>query len=134
MLERAQARFADVPDVQVVGHDLADALPDAWTGFDAVVSSFAIHHLQDERKRDLYGEVLQALKPGGVFCNLEHVASATPTLHERFVEALGGVEDDTNILLDVETQLRWLRELGYEEVDCDWKWRELALLAGSKPR
>jgi tRNA (cmo5U34)-methyltransferase len=42
-------------------------------------------------------------------------------------------EDRSNVLLDVWTQLRWLAEIGYEDVDCHWKWRELALLGGIKP-
>ncbi|HUZ84030.1 MAG TPA: class I SAM-dependent methyltransferase [Gaiellales bacterium] len=133
MLERARARFAADGRAAVVEHDLAVPLPPSWGVFDAVVSSFAIHHLGHARKRELYAEVFAALEPGGVFCNLEHVASPTPAMHARFVQALGGVEDETNILLDVETQLRWLREVGFVEVDCDWKWRELALLAGRRP-
>jgi SAM-dependent methyltransferase len=133
MLARARDRFASDASVEVIEHDLATPLPAAWGSFDAIVSSFAIHHLTHPRKRALYSEIFGALMPGGVFCNLEHVASPTPQLHVRFVQALGGVEDETNILLDLETQLRWLHELGFIEVDCDWKWRELALIAGRKP-
>ena len=87
MLERARERFADEP-VEVLHHDLADPLPDLYR-FDGVVSSFAIHHLEDERKRSLYAEAFAGLEPGGVFANLEHVASPTPRLHQRFFEAIG---------------------------------------------
>lgn len=133
MLERASRRFAGDARVAVVEHDLAAPMPPAWGSFDAIVSSFAIHHLSHDRKRALYAEVFTCLVPDGVFCNLEHVASPSPRLHARFLQALGGAEDETNRLLDLETQLRWLRELGFVEVDCDWKWRELALIAGRRP-
>jgi tRNA (cmo5U34)-methyltransferase len=133
MLGRARARFADERAVTVLEHDLDRPLPDAWGTFDVVVSSFAIHHVGHARKRALYGEVHDRLEPGGVFCNLEHVDSATPELHAAFLDAIASPKDDpSNQLLDVETQLHWLREVGFEQVDCHWKWRELALLAGVK--
>jgi tRNA (cmo5U34)-methyltransferase len=136
MLEAAHARFGATPKVSLVKHDLSEPLPDLGS-FDLVVSSFAIHHLNDERKRELYEEVFQLLDPGGVFANLEHVASPTPKLHEDFYRALGmGVadEDPSNRCLALDVQVRWLGELGFEDVDCFWKWRELALIAGTKPK
>lgn len=135
MLERVRARFAGDGAVTVIEHNLELSLPELGL-FDAVVSSFAIHHLEDDRKRQLYGEIAAALKPGAVFCNLEHVSSPTVALHERFRVAMGIAdeqEDPNNRCLDVETQLRWLRELGYTDVDCTWKWTELALISGTRP-
>ncbi|MEX0663690.1 MAG: class I SAM-dependent methyltransferase [Acidimicrobiia bacterium] len=136
MLRQARERFETDPRVEVVEHDFDVPLPPSWGEFEAVVSAFAIHHVHDERKRALYGEVFKRLRPGGVFLNLEHVDSATPELHRAFLDAIGyGVEGDdpSNKLAPVEVQLGWLREIGFEHVDCHWKWRELALLAGAKP-
>ena len=65
-----------------------------------------------------------------------HAASPSERLHRRFYQAIGypdDWEDPSNKLLDVETQLHWLRELGFEDVDCYWKWLEMALLIGVKP-
>jgi tRNA (cmo5U34)-methyltransferase len=135
MLAAAGKRFAEDRRIELVEHDLTEPLP-ALGRFDAVVSSFAIHHLEHERKRSLYGEVFELLEPGGVFANFEHVASATPRLHRAFFAAIGEPlenEDPSDRLLDVETQLGWLRELGFDDVDCYWKWLEMALLIGVKP-
>jgi SAM-dependent methyltransferase len=132
MLERLRERFAADPSVEVRAHDLSLPLP-ALGRFHAVVSSFAIHHLPHDRKRELYREIFALLEPQGVFLNLEHVASPTPALHLEFLKAIETPpeqEDPSNKLLDTEPQLAWLREIGFRDVDCLWKWRELALLAG----
>ncbi len=135
MLEAAGRRFAGDGRVELVSHDLAEPLP-ALGRFDAVVSSMAIHHLEHERKRSLYSEVFDLLEPGGVFANFEHVASATHRLHLAFFAAINEPlehEDPSDRLLDVETQLGWLRGHGFDDVDCYWKWLEMALLVGVKP-
>ena len=132
MLRRLHERFDADPRVEICAHDLATPLPELGA-FDAIVSSFAIHHVVDARKRVLYEEIHARLQPGGVFLNLEHVASATPALHLWFLTSIGVApqdDDPSNKLLDVGTQIRWLREIGFEDADCHWKWRELALLAG----
>ena len=128
------------------------------TLFDVVVSGFAIHHVSDERKRAIYHEVWDILKPGGLFLNLEHVSS--PTLEsEKIFEQMFctslfhaqkgqkskqeiaqmvrhdlSVDEEANILSSVEAQCKWLRDIGYEHVDCYFKLFLIALFGGVKPK
>jgi tRNA (cmo5U34)-methyltransferase len=135
MIEQAQARFKDDNSIEIISHNLDDSLPDLGQ-FDAIVSSFAIHHVTHDRKQSLYAEIFDRLTPGGVFANLEHVASPNQKIHAQFYSKIGydsTTEDPSNKLLDVESQLQYLREIGFEDVDCYWKWLELALLIGIKP-
>ncbi len=161
MIEAAKQK-TDNQRASFVVQDLARA---DWTRsvsgdapFDVVLSGFAIHHLPDERKRELYGEILGVLKPGGLFLNLEHVAPRCPWADEAFdglfIDSLwsydqrrGGTmtieeiteqwyrrpDKDQNILAPVEVQCRWLEELGYRDGDCFFKLFQLALFGGKKP-
>jgi tRNA (cmo5U34)-methyltransferase len=126
--------------------------------FDAIVSGYSIHHQPDERKREIYTEIFSLLKPGGWFINIEHIAAAaqlTVDLFDNHIidgryaieKANGGTKTRqeiadvfmkrpdraANILLPVETQCEWLREIGYEEVDCYFRVYELAVFGGRKP-
>jgi hypothetical protein len=76
-------------------------------------------------------EVAQCLRPGGLYANLEVVTSATPELHAAFLAAIGRTADDPeDKLVDIETQLSWMRAAGLTQVDCLWRWRGFALLVG----
>ena len=137
MLDAARTRFADDDDVVVIEHDLDQSLDPSWGRFDLVVSSFAIHHVVDARKRELYREVFALLEPGGLFVNLEHVSSPSDALHEAFLAEMGtdpADDDPSNQLAAIEPQLQWWRDIGFVDVDCFWKWRELALMGGTRPR
>jgi len=129
----------------------------AQVSFDIVISGFAIHHQPDARKQELYGEIFELLAPGGVFLNLEHVASATEAgealFDDFFVDHLHkyksksdrrtdrrSIADDyyrrpdkkENILARVDDQCDWLRQIGYADVDCFFKVFELALFGGRR--
>lgn len=133
MLPRAVDRFEGDRRYEVRFGDLTEPLQLAG-GVDVVVSGLAVHHLADERKRTLFAEVLALLRPGGVFANLDLVASASARAHRLFRERIGRVQDDpADRLADLGAQLLWLREAGFIEVDCPYKWLELALMVGRRP-
>jgi len=134
MLAAARARFAGDERVRVLEHDLA--LPiDALGEFDVIVSGFAIHHLEHDRKQALFAEAARALAPGGLFANLEVVQCATEALQRRFYDAIGRPGGDPeDRLAAIEPQLDWMRRAGLENVDCAWRWLGFALLVGESPR
>jgi SAM-dependent methyltransferase len=128
MLERAGRRFAESTLIELRQHDLTEPLPAEGGAFDAIVSALAIHHLPDERKRSLFSEIRALLAPDGTFVNLELVISPTPELHDHFRHAIGRPDDDpSDRLAGLEEQLQWLRDAGFSQVDCRFKWLELAL-------
>lgn len=161
MLDAARERLASFGERATIAQ--ADLASSAWrealdgSHYDAIVSGFAIHHLTDGRKRELYAELLDLLTPGAFFINIEHVSSATPWLEHIFNETLidafydhqraagnDVTRDDVateyvhrpdkeeNILASVEAQCEWLRAIGYQDVDCYLKLLELAVFGGRR--
>jgi tRNA (cmo5U34)-methyltransferase len=129
------------------------------TPFDAIVSGYSIHHQPDMRKRQIYEEIFSLLKPNGWFINIEHVASdaqlnidlfenhyvtaryameqstgSTRTIEQISEEYRNRPDKAANILAPTEVQCDWLREIGYEEVDCYFHIYELAVFGGRKPK
>ncbi len=134
MLEALKNNFANDVSVRIIEHDLDKTLPDLGY-FDAIISSFAIHHLRHSRKYSLYEEIYDMLNPLGVFCNLEHVSSISARQHIKFFNLIGeslDQEEKSDKTLSVEKQLQMLRDIGFVEVDCLWKWYEMAILIGYK--
>lgn len=126
------------------------------TPFDIIVSGFAIHHQQDDRKKALYTEIYDLLNEGGIFLNLDQVSSATSFISEIFdsffldnirhslpdsdqneimdqIEKAYYEDKKENIPAPVEKQCQWLRGIGFQEADCFFKTFELALFGGRKP-
>jgi tRNA (cmo5U34)-methyltransferase len=146
MLEQARATLGEHDTEYLVG-DLRDPLPtERW---DAIVSALAIHHLEDGAKRRLFESVLNALTPGGVFVNAEQVSGPTQMLAEAYAQwhesrARAAGSDDAewtgavermryDHCASVESQLAWLREAEFTDVDCLFKDYRFAVLFARRP-
>jgi hypothetical protein len=82
-------------------------------------------------------EIFELLRPNGVFYDLDVVAAPTAELHALSQTAFGfdgRQQDPSDQPAHLEDQLSWLREAGFGNVDCFWKWLELSLVEGTKPR
>lgn len=157
MFEHARQRLAwAAPRVTFARSDLRK--PD-WTAvlegpFDAVVSAIAIHNVRDlERIRAIDREIYELVAAGGCFLNAELIfpaGRATAEAYERLERLetwIQGEEEQgsgstaasgqaahghsgTAERASLETQLDWLREAGFLEVDCFWKEMRHAIIGG----
>lgn len=143
--------------VQDFGKDGWESSIKSIEKFDLIISGFSIHHIESDTKRRLYKDIYNLLQPQGIFLNLEHVSSPTEKIEELFNDLfLDGMSDyqesikekktkeeiknlyhdpnhkKLNKLESVEKQCVWLREIGFEDVDCFMKIFELALFGGIK--
>lgn len=163
MLDAAQTKLGEqTARATIIQQDYGlpewTAVADTYAPFGAIVSGYSIHHQPDDKKRRIYREIYDLLRPGGVFLNLEHVApqsswseslfdelmidtqfahsqrSGDAKTRDQIAQTFHSREDKAaNILAPVETQCMWLRDTGFVEVDCFLKVFELALFGGIKP-
>lgn len=146
MLTLARARLGEHP---LLHYTLADytttSLP---CDCDAVVSALSIHHLDDAAKRALLPRILDALHPGAIFINADHIAGPSPELELLYqqrwlddVRALGATEQQIAESLfrqvedrrsPIEPQLAWLHEAGFRDVDCWYKHSSFAVLTATR--
>lgn len=144
MLAQARARFSTDERVEYRVADMTNAdLAGPW---DLVISALAIHHLPDDMKLNLYRRIHEALQPGGLFVNAEQVAGPTPVADERYariwleqIRQLGVSEQEVekarqrmayDQCAPVASQLQWLQEAGFSDVDCSFKAWRFAVFSG----
>lgn len=147
MLEQARERFAAGGDR--FRFEVADYGEGRITNrYDAVLSALSIHHLSDEKKRNIFAQAYAALTDGGVFVNADQVRSETLVLgqrsHElwlRRVRELGVAEGDLRHAMErmrfdhtatVSDQLGWLCDAGFREVGLAYRNLIFAVYSGIK--
>lgn len=143
-----QGRFRYVTmDLEAPGWP--DELPSAP---DAVISSLCVHHVPDERKRQLFAEICSHLAPGGWYLNYDPVGATSPVVADawqrvgdrrdpsapaaranRTPDQMKRWENHIRYISPLAPQLRWLEEAGFEAVDVYWKDLENAIFGGRRP-
>ncbi len=119
---------------------------------DAVISSLCVHHLPDERKGQLFAEILEHLVPGGWYVNYDPVATEDAVVEAAWLRAgdrrdpeaaakrehrtpdeQSRYENHVRYLIPLTPQLDALEEAGFEGVDVYWKRLDHVIYGGRRP-
>ncbi|MEN6348421.1 MAG: class I SAM-dependent methyltransferase [Syntrophomonas sp.] len=146
MVEVARQRFQNVSGVEYIIDDFARHC--FSKPFDIIISSLAIHHLNEPEKEALYHKVYHTLNGSGCFINADQVLGSTVYLENLYKEdwkrkvlaspltpeELGRAYERTKMdrMSTVQDQLGWLRDAGFSEIDCVYKYYNFAVMYARK--
>lgn len=146
MMDVAKERFNHYEDIQYVVSDYTEY--EFKQKFDLIISSLSIHHLSDEEKRKLYKTSFSLLADDGIFINADQVLGSTPCIEKLYKddwknkieqsglskEEIEAAYDRTNLdqMATLEEQIGWLKESGFVDVDCIYKYFNFVVLFGRK--
>jgi len=144
MLEIAKDRFRNNSNVKYIVGDYSKYNFEGK--YDLVVSALSIHHLKDEEKKELYKNSYSMLKQNGIFINADLVSGETPFIEnlnkvtwKRYIENSGLPEEEIlagyeRMKFDKESkldqQIDWLKEIGFCDVSCVYKFYNFAVMFG----
>ena len=133
ILSESRKRFAHTPNIRYIHADFRGLhLPPG--SYDLVMSSIAIHHIEDPDKIKLYKEVCQALSGNGLFIFADQTRGTTNEIYAKNISRwkeeamkLGSTEENWDMWMahqdshDFHSPVNWhlqqLEEAGFKEVD-----------------
>ena len=106
--------------------------------YDLILSSIAIHHLDDIYKEELFNRIFFWQTPNGILTFCDQFRGETDALYNRhiakwkaFAFDQGTTEDEWNTWMEHQNQhdhhaplfkhVNWLTGAGYNTVDCTWR-------------
>lgn len=139
-----KASFQEILDKDILRHN-----------FDFIGSSLAIHHLTMNEKTSLFKKIYSHLHPDGYFLNIDVVLAPTESLEQWYLLLWKEWIDERKISLGIEgnyyddiirrykdnpdnkpdtldDQLDALRNIGFKDVDCFYKYGIFSMYGGRK--
>lgn len=148
ILNESRKRFSHTPNIRYIQADFKN-LHLAPGSYDLVMSSIAIHHIEDPDKIKLYAEVFQALSPGGIFIFADQTRGITDEIYQKNISSwqeeafkLGSTQENWDMWMDhqdahdfhtpVPWHLQQLEKAGFTETDLLWKYLLWAVIWAKK--
>ncbi|MFE6778134.1 class I SAM-dependent methyltransferase [Streptomyces sp. NPDC057702] len=119
LLTIARGYFADEGRVEFVTADLRDAdwrshLP--HDSYDAVLTATALHWLDSDALRALYGQVGDLVREGGVFMNVDHMPAPTTPRINAVERTFRKARQERELAAGVQDWVEWWRAVAEDEV------------------
>ncbi|MEQ8173759.1 MAG: methyltransferase domain-containing protein [Syntrophomonadaceae bacterium] len=146
MVEMARQRFQNASDIEYIIDDFARHR--FSKSFDIIISSLAIHHLNEAEKEALYHKVYHTLEKPGCFINADQVLGSTVYMENLYKEdwkqkvlaspltseELDQAYERTRMdqMSTLRDQLGWMKDAGFSEVDCVYKYYNFVVLYARK--
>lgn len=148
ILNESRRRFNHTPNIRYIQADFKSLhLPPG--SYDLVMSSIAIHHIEDTEKIKLYKEVFQALSNGGIFIFADQTRGITDEIYKKNISCwkeeamkLGSTLENWDMWMahqdahDFHTPVNWhfqeLEKAGFRETDLLWKYLMWAVVWARK--
>jgi tRNA (cmo5U34)-methyltransferase len=157
MLDTARERLRDFAHTQFIRASFQDVLEKGILkqDFDFIVSALAIHHLARDEKKSLFGEIYAHLRPGGYFVNIDVVLAPAEAVEDWYMALWKEWINERKISLGADgdyldemprrykdnkdnkpdtlkVQMDLLREIGFKDVDCFYKYGIFSMFGGRK--
>ena len=147
MLGQAREKFKNMPEIKCISADY-NTYDFGSEKFDIIISALSIHHLDPDHVRKLYKKTYDLLPQGGEFINADLANSGIPEIDSRYdalwsdfvLKGIGAGENYEKYLkskevdkpLPVSDHYLWLREAGFNNIDCVFRYYNFSVLYGKK--
>ncbi len=157
MLSKAKERLAGFSNIRTVNASFQELIEQdlLQENYAFIVSSFAIHHLIMNEKRLLFRGIFERLSEGGYFMHIDTFLPPTDSLEDWYFHMWSQWVEEKRIELDLEgdlfsdltrrykdadenkpdtleDQMSALKDIGFREVDCYYKYGIFAVYGGRK--
>ncbi len=146
MLNLAKNKFEKITQFKYIEGDYLKI--DFKEKYDIIISSLSIHHLNNKNKKELYKKIYDHLNIYGVFINADAVIGTTDKTtkmyknkNESYLEEQLMPQEQKDIIKErrklddpatLEANLKWLNDIGYNNVDVFFKYYEHVVIYAEK--